>query len=261
MIKIYRTIEFIEWFSLESEKSKVQIDARLSKIQDEDYTRDLLICQINHSLIEQKLTERFGRVRHLKIPTQSEHCVTYYGFLTLELFENHREFTKIVKKFKFKYGDIENDINVALSETYPRRSDKFFGELEMEYEERQRRTVKRNRETSDSENSDDYYDDYPPNKQPKVIDVEEQRLETLIKIQKLIEREIISEREFKTREDEINKSEVEAKIKIQTAESKQQEKEIELERKEKALEEKEIDLIIRETAVIEKEKKQRWQRR
>ncbi len=37
MIKIYRTIEFIEWFSLESEKSKVQIDGRLSKIQDENY--------------------------------------------------------------------------------------------------------------------------------------------------------------------------------------------------------------------------------
>ncbi len=37
MIKIYRSPEFIEWFSGQSEKSKVQIDDRLSKIQNDGY--------------------------------------------------------------------------------------------------------------------------------------------------------------------------------------------------------------------------------
>jgi putative component of toxin-antitoxin plasmid stabilization module len=39
MIKIYRTSEFIEWFESRGEKSKAQIDDRLSKIQNEEYFR------------------------------------------------------------------------------------------------------------------------------------------------------------------------------------------------------------------------------
>ena len=37
MIKIFRTPEFIEWLLEQTEKSKVQIDDRLSKIQDEEH--------------------------------------------------------------------------------------------------------------------------------------------------------------------------------------------------------------------------------
>lgn len=40
MIKIFRTNEFIDWFNHQSEKSKVQIDHRLSKIQDEEHFGD-----------------------------------------------------------------------------------------------------------------------------------------------------------------------------------------------------------------------------
>lgn len=39
MIKIFRTDEFIEWFNQQTEKSKVQIDDRLSKIQNDEYFR------------------------------------------------------------------------------------------------------------------------------------------------------------------------------------------------------------------------------
>lgn len=40
MIRIFRATEFIEWFDQQTEKSKVQIDERLSKIQDEEYFGD-----------------------------------------------------------------------------------------------------------------------------------------------------------------------------------------------------------------------------
>ncbi len=37
MIKIFRAPEFIEWFEQQTEKSKVQIDDRLSKIQNDEH--------------------------------------------------------------------------------------------------------------------------------------------------------------------------------------------------------------------------------
>lgn len=37
MIRIFRTTEFVEWFDQQTEKSKVQIDDRLSRIQDDKY--------------------------------------------------------------------------------------------------------------------------------------------------------------------------------------------------------------------------------
>ncbi len=37
MIRIFRAPEFIEWFEQQTEKSKVQIDDRLSKIQNDEY--------------------------------------------------------------------------------------------------------------------------------------------------------------------------------------------------------------------------------
>lgn len=40
MFKIFRAPEFIEWFEQQSEKSKVQIDDRLSKIQYEEHLGD-----------------------------------------------------------------------------------------------------------------------------------------------------------------------------------------------------------------------------
>ena len=40
MIRIFRSPDFIDWFEQQSEKSKVQIDDRLSKIQDEEHFGD-----------------------------------------------------------------------------------------------------------------------------------------------------------------------------------------------------------------------------
>lgn len=40
MLKIFRADEFIEWFDQQTEKSKVQIDDRLSKIQHEEHFGD-----------------------------------------------------------------------------------------------------------------------------------------------------------------------------------------------------------------------------
>lgn len=39
-IKIYRTPEFREWFDEQTEKARVQIDDRLSRIQEEGYFGD-----------------------------------------------------------------------------------------------------------------------------------------------------------------------------------------------------------------------------
>lgn len=40
MIRIFRAPEFIDWFEQQTEKSKVQIDDRLSKIQDQEHFGD-----------------------------------------------------------------------------------------------------------------------------------------------------------------------------------------------------------------------------
>jgi putative component of toxin-antitoxin plasmid stabilization module len=40
MIRIFRAEEYIEWFEQQTEKSKVQIDDRLSKIQNHEHFGD-----------------------------------------------------------------------------------------------------------------------------------------------------------------------------------------------------------------------------